>query len=149
MKPMNMIEALNSAHDVMMARDENIVVMGEDVGYFGGVFRATAGLQKKHGKTRVFDTPINECGIIGVAVGMITSYYCSQGKNPVNTIVEQSKTGTATNIIPDRATIEGTVRTLSPQARKLVRECINRRCPPYRIYQCACSTPSIPGYSFV
>ena len=44
--------------------------MGEDVGYFGGVFRATAGLQKKHGKTRVFDTPINECGIIGVAVGM-------------------------------------------------------------------------------
>ena len=44
--------------------------MGEDVGYFGGVFRATAGLQKKHGKTRVFDTPITECGIIGVGVGM-------------------------------------------------------------------------------
>src|SRR3546814_17188942 len=50
--------------------DLTVVVMGEDVGYFGGVFRATAGLQKKHGKTRVFDTPINECGIIGVAVGM-------------------------------------------------------------------------------
>src|SRR3546814_16433429 len=44
--------------------------MGEDVGYFGGVFRATAGLQKKYGKTRVFDTPITECGIAGVAVGM-------------------------------------------------------------------------------
>src|SRR3546814_11030833 len=56
--------------DVMLARDSNPVVMGEDVGFFGGVFRATAGLQKKYGKTRVFDTPINECGIIGVAVGM-------------------------------------------------------------------------------
>src|SRR3546814_13450796 len=67
---MNMIEAINSAMDVMLGREDTVVVMGEDVGYFGGVFRATAGLQKKHGKTRVFDTPINECGIIGVAVGM-------------------------------------------------------------------------------
>ena len=67
---MNMIQAINSALDVMMDRDPDVVVMGEDVGYFGGVFRATAGLQKKYGKTRVFDTPINECGIVGVAVGM-------------------------------------------------------------------------------
>ena len=67
---LNMIEAINDALDVMLARDPQVVVFGEDVGYFGGVFRATAGLQKKHGRTRVFDTPINECGIIGVAVGM-------------------------------------------------------------------------------
>ncbi|MBB5686512.1 2-oxoisovalerate dehydrogenase E1 component beta subunit [Sphingobium boeckii] len=67
---MNMIQAINSAMDVMMARDPDVIVMGEDVGYFGGVFRATAGLQKKYGKRRVFDTPITECGIIGVAVGM-------------------------------------------------------------------------------
>jgi 2-oxoisovalerate dehydrogenase E1 component beta subunit len=67
---MNMIQAINSALDVMMDRDPDVVVMGEDVGYFGGVFRATAGLQKKYGKARVFDTPISECGIIGVAVGM-------------------------------------------------------------------------------
>ncbi|MEN2746923.1 alpha-ketoacid dehydrogenase subunit beta [Sphingomonas sp. T9W2] len=67
---MNMIQAINSAMDVMMDRDPNVIVMGEDVGYFGGVFRATAGLQSKYGKTRVFDTPITECGIIGVAVGM-------------------------------------------------------------------------------
>ncbi|MGB7417868.1 MAG: alpha-ketoacid dehydrogenase subunit beta [Erythrobacter sp.] len=66
----NMIEAINEALDIMLARDPDVVVMGEDVGYFGGVFRCTAGLQDKHGKTRVFDTPINECGIIGVAVGM-------------------------------------------------------------------------------
>ena len=70
MAVMNMIQALNSAHDVMMKRDENIVVMGEDVGYFGGVFRVTEGLQKKYGKTRVFDTPIAENGIVATAVGM-------------------------------------------------------------------------------
>ncbi|HEX8839953.1 MAG TPA: alpha-ketoacid dehydrogenase subunit beta [Sphingomicrobium sp.] len=67
---MNMIQALNSAHDVMMERDDNIVVMGEDVGYFGGVFRVTEGLQKKYGKTRVFDTPIAENGIVATAIGM-------------------------------------------------------------------------------
>jgi 2-oxoisovalerate dehydrogenase E1 component beta subunit len=67
---LNMIEAINDALDIMMERDPNVVIMGEDVGYFGGVFRATAGLQQRHGKTRVFDTPISEGGIIGVAVGM-------------------------------------------------------------------------------
>ncbi len=66
----NMIEAINDALDIMLQRDPDVIVMGEDVGYFGGVFRCTAGLQEKHGKTRVFDTPISECGIIGVAVGM-------------------------------------------------------------------------------
>jgi len=69
-KGMNMIEAINSALDVMLGRDPDVIVFGEDAGYFGGVFRATAGLQEKHGKTRVFDTPISENGIIGVAVGM-------------------------------------------------------------------------------
>jgi 2-oxoisovalerate dehydrogenase E1 component beta subunit len=67
---MNMIQAINSAMDVMMARDPNVIVMGEDVGYFGGVFRATAGLQAKYGKARAFDTPITEIGIMGVAIGM-------------------------------------------------------------------------------
>ncbi|MGV2496159.1 alpha-ketoacid dehydrogenase subunit beta [Pelagerythrobacter aerophilus] len=67
---LNMIEAINDALDIMLERDPDVIVMGEDVGYFGGVFRCTAGLQEKHGKTRVFDTPISECGIIGVAVGM-------------------------------------------------------------------------------
>ncbi len=67
---LNMIEAINDALDIMLARDPDVIVFGEDVGYFGGVFRATHGLQKKHGKTRVLDTPINECGIIGAAVGM-------------------------------------------------------------------------------
>ena len=67
---LNMVEAINDALAVMLERDSNVVIFGEDVGYFGGVFRATAGLQKKFGSHRVFDTPINECGIIGAAVGM-------------------------------------------------------------------------------
>jgi 2-oxoisovalerate dehydrogenase E1 component beta subunit len=67
---MTMIQALRSAMDVMLERNPDVVVFGEDVGYFGGVFRCTEGLQAKHGKTRVFDTPISEGGIVGVAVGM-------------------------------------------------------------------------------
>jgi 2-oxoisovalerate dehydrogenase E1 component beta subunit len=70
MATMNMIQALNSAMDTMLTRDPNVLVFGEDVGYFGGVFRATEGLQKKHGMTRCFDTPIGEGGIVAVAIGM-------------------------------------------------------------------------------
>ncbi len=65
-----MVEAIRDAMDVCMKRDENVVVFGEDVGYFGGVFRCTQGLQQKYGSNRVFDTPINESGIVGAAVGM-------------------------------------------------------------------------------
>jgi 2-oxoisovalerate dehydrogenase E1 component beta subunit len=70
MPTMTMIEAIRDAHDVMMARDDNVVVFGEDVGYFGGVFRCTRGLQQKYGRSRCFDTPINESGIVGTAIGM-------------------------------------------------------------------------------
>lgn len=68
--PMTMIQALRSAMDVMLERDDNVVIFGEDVGYFGGVFRCTEGLQQKHGSSRVFDAPISESGIVGTAVGM-------------------------------------------------------------------------------
>ena len=70
MAQMNMVQALNSAMDTMLGRDPSVVLMGEDVGYFGGVFRATDGLQRKHGVHRVLDTPIAEGGIIAAAVGM-------------------------------------------------------------------------------
>ena len=70
MSRMNMIQAINSALDCMMGRDEKVVIFGEDVGYFGGVFRCTSGLQKKYGKRRCFDAPIAEGGILGTAVGM-------------------------------------------------------------------------------
>ena len=69
-QPMTMIQALRSALDVTMGRDDNVVVFGEDVGYFGGVFRVTEGLQQKYGSSRCFDAPINEGGIVGAAVGM-------------------------------------------------------------------------------
>ena len=67
---MTMIEAIRDAQDVMMTKDPSVVVFGQDVGYFGGVFRCTKGLQQKHGRHRCFDTPISETGIVGTAVGM-------------------------------------------------------------------------------
>jgi 2-oxoisovalerate dehydrogenase E1 component beta subunit len=70
MSVMNMIQALNSAHHVMMERDPACLVLGEDIGYFGGVFRVTEGLQKKFGKDRAFDSPISENGIVAIAIGM-------------------------------------------------------------------------------
>ncbi len=67
---LNMIQALNSALDLFMEREERAYVLGEDVGFFGGVFRVTEGLQKKYGARRVFDTPLAEAGIVGMALGM-------------------------------------------------------------------------------
>ena len=70
MAQMNMIQALNSAMDIMLGRDPNVIVLGEDVGFFGGVFRVTDGLQRKYGAHRVIDTPIAEGGIVASAIGM-------------------------------------------------------------------------------
>lgn len=70
MTMMTMIQALNSALDVMLARDPDTLIFGQDVGYFGGVFRVTDKLQDKHGLTRCFDAPISEGGIVASAIGM-------------------------------------------------------------------------------
>ena len=70
MAQMSMIQAIQSAHDIMLDRDPSVVVLGQDVGYFGGVFRCTDGLQKKYGEHRVIDAPIAEGGIIGTAIGL-------------------------------------------------------------------------------
>jgi 2-oxoisovalerate dehydrogenase E1 component beta subunit len=70
MPQMNMIQALNAAMDIALGRDPAVVVLGEDVGYFGGVFRVTEGLQRKYGEHRVLDTPIAEGGIVAAAIGM-------------------------------------------------------------------------------
>jgi pyruvate dehydrogenase E1 component beta subunit len=70
MKVLTLIEAVTDALRTEMASDKSVVVFGEDVGLEGGVFRATAGLQKEFGEERCFDTPIAEAGIVGAALGM-------------------------------------------------------------------------------
>jgi pyruvate dehydrogenase E1 component beta subunit len=70
MPTQNIIQAVNDALRTEMRRDENVVVLGEDVGKFGGVFRATQGLLEEFGQDRVIDTPLSESGIIGTALGM-------------------------------------------------------------------------------
>ena len=70
MPTLNLLQAVNDALRLEMRRDANMVVLGEDVGKFGGVFRATAGLFEEFGPDRVIDTPLAENGIIGTAVGM-------------------------------------------------------------------------------
>lgn len=78
MSQMNLLQAINSALDTAMKQDERVLCFGEDVGAFGGVFRATSHLQEKYGKSRCFNTPLTEQGIIGFANGLAT-----QGQVPV------------------------------------------------------------------
>jgi 2-oxoisovalerate dehydrogenase E1 component beta subunit len=78
MPKVTLLEAITLAHAWELTHDESVVVMGEDVGANGGVFRATAGLQQRFGATRVFDTPLAENMIGGLCVGM-----ASQGLKPV------------------------------------------------------------------
>ncbi len=73
-----MVEAINDAFHVELARDDSVMVMGEDVGRAGGVFRATAGLRERFGPDRCVDTPLAEAGILGTAVGL-----CMAGWRPV------------------------------------------------------------------
>ncbi|MBS3103060.1 alpha-ketoacid dehydrogenase subunit beta [Candidatus Woesearchaeota archaeon] len=70
MAKINIVEAVNSALAQEMEKDNDVIVMGEDVGVNGGVFRATDNLQKKFGPNRVIDTPLSEEGIVGTAIGM-------------------------------------------------------------------------------
>jgi 2-oxoisovalerate dehydrogenase E1 component len=67
---MTMAEAINAALGQAMERDSSVIVLGEDVGLAGGVFRITEGLQTAYGEERVIDTPLNESGIVGAAIGM-------------------------------------------------------------------------------
>ncbi len=70
MARLSMVEAINDALRKKMEQDDRVVVMGEDVGVDGGVFRATVGLLEKFGEERVIDTPLAESGIVGAAIGM-------------------------------------------------------------------------------
>ncbi|MGD2100623.1 MAG: alpha-ketoacid dehydrogenase subunit beta [Acidimicrobiia bacterium] len=70
MAEVNLAQALNGALDTALAVDERVVLLGEDIGQTGGVFRITDGLRTRHGRKRVFDTPVAESGIVGAAFGM-------------------------------------------------------------------------------
>ncbi len=70
MAELTLLQAINKALEQQMEKDKSVVVFGEDAGFEGGVFRVTAGLQKKFGEDRVFDTPIAEAAIVGNAIGM-------------------------------------------------------------------------------
>jgi pyruvate/2-oxoglutarate/acetoin dehydrogenase E1 component len=70
---MNMVSSLNNALDIILKENDKTVIMGEDIGKDGGVFRVTDGLQAKYGERRVFDTPLAEAAILGTALGMATS----------------------------------------------------------------------------
>ena len=78
MAQMNLLHAINNALDIAMAEDDSTMCFGEDVGHFGGVFRATSGLQEKYGRERCFNTPLVEQGIIGFANGL-----AAQGSRPI------------------------------------------------------------------
>ncbi|SDX35250.1 MULTISPECIES: alpha-ketoacid dehydrogenase subunit beta [Salimicrobium] len=75
MAQMTMIQAITDAMRTELGNDENVLVFGEDVGYYGGVFRATEGLQDEFGEDRVFDTPLAESGINGMAIGLALTGY--------------------------------------------------------------------------
>lgn len=75
MANMTMIQAITEALDIALEKDPNVLIFGEDVGENGGVFRATAGLQEKHGENRVFNTPLAESGIGGLAIGLTQEQY--------------------------------------------------------------------------
>ncbi|MFW9914279.1 MAG: alpha-ketoacid dehydrogenase subunit beta [Candidatus Thorarchaeota archaeon] len=70
MPELTIVQAVNLALDEEMARDDRVILLGEDIGANGGVFRATQGLYEKYGEKRVLDTPLNESGIIGFGIGM-------------------------------------------------------------------------------
>ncbi len=70
MSEMTMVQALNSALDHLLGTDKSVVLLGEDIGKDGGVFRVTDGLQSKYGEDRVLDTPLVELGIVGMSIGM-------------------------------------------------------------------------------
>ena len=97
-KQLNMVQAINSTLDMLMKEDDSIILLGEDIGKDGGVFRVTEGLQAKYGSERVIDTPLVELGIVGMAIGMALT-----GLKPVPEIQFQDFIFTAFDQIVNQA----------------------------------------------
>lgn len=98
MPKLNLVEAINLALSQEMAKDDRVVLLGEDVGVNGGVFRVTDGLQKRFGVDRVVDTPLSESGIIGTSVGLAMA-----GMRPVPEIQFEGFMGPAYDQIVNQA----------------------------------------------
>src|SRR5436305_12933131 len=98
MPKLNLVEAINLALRQEMERDDRVVVLGEDVGKNGGVFRVTDGLQKRFGADRVVDTPLSESGIIGTSVGLAQA-----GMRPVPEIQFEGFLGPAYDQLANQA----------------------------------------------
>ncbi len=94
MTEMTMIKSINQALDLIMSDDPDAIILGEDIGINGGVFRATDGLYKKYGADRVIDTPLAEIGIVGMAIGMSVA-----GLHPIPEIQFQDFIYTAMDLI--------------------------------------------------
>src|SRR5438874_5039500 len=98
MPELTLVKAINQALHQEMARDQSVLVLGEDVGLNGGVFRVTDGLQKRFGSERVVDTPLSESGIIGTAIGLAMA-----GQRPVAEIQFEGFLGPAYDQIVNQA----------------------------------------------
>src|SRR2546430_10188728 len=98
MAKLNLVDAINQALHQEMEADERVVVLGEDVGLNGGVFRVTDGLQKRFGAERVADTPLSESGIIGTSIGLAMA-----GMRPVPEIQFEGFLGPAYDQIVNQA----------------------------------------------
>ena len=89
--PSTILHAVHDALDTALGKDDRVVILGEDVGVTGGVFRATDGLQKKHGEERVFDTPLAEGVIAGVSVGLAAQEGTRGGMAPEKCQIPQNR----------------------------------------------------------
>lgn len=69
-KTLTLVQAITDGLDTMLGESKEVILLGEDIGKNGGVFRATDGLQEKYGEDRVIDTPLSEAGFVGAAIGM-------------------------------------------------------------------------------
>jgi pyruvate dehydrogenase E1 component beta subunit len=98
MAQLTLVQAINQALDHEMARDPRVIILGEDVGLNGGVFRVTEGLAEKHGHDRVQNTPLDESGILGAAIGLAMA-----GMRPVPEIQFEGFLGPAYDQIVNHA----------------------------------------------
>src|SRR5438552_18463016 len=110
MAKLNLVEAINLALRQEMEKDERVILLGEDIGLNGGVFRVTEGLQKRFGPDRVIDTPLSESGIIGSSIGLAMA-----GMRPIPEIQFEGFLGPAYDqIVTNAARCRSRTRGASP-----------------------------------